>query len=70
MPANAGCVIMSTESNSHTSASDVSGDVAASARLFIHLKENNIQYLLGIILAYQIGILDKVFNYGVGVCGI
>ncbi len=70
MPRNAGCVIMSTESNLNTSASDVSSDVAAGARLFIHLKENNIQYLLGIILAYQIGILDKVFNYGVGVCGI
>jgi hypothetical protein len=61
---------MGTESNPHTSATDVSGEIAAGARLFIHLKENNVQYLLGMILAYQIGILDKVFNYGVGICGI
>ncbi len=59
---------MSPESNLNTSASDVSGDIAAGARLFIHLKENNIQYLLGLILAYQVGLLEKAFQYGSGMC--
>lgn len=61
---------MGTESTiaNLTPASDVSGDVAAGARLFIHLKQNNIQYLLGVLIAYQLGILDKVFNYGSGLC--
>ncbi len=68
MSRNAGCVIMSPESNLNTSASDASSDVAAGARLFVHLKENNVQYLLGLILAYQVGLLDKAFQYGSGMC--
>ena len=52
-----------------SSASVECGDVATGARLLIHLKENNVQYLLATILAYQLGVLDKMFTYGTGVCG-
>ena len=40
-------------------------------RLGLHLKEpaNQVKYLLGIIVAYKMGILDKVFMYGSGLCG-
>jgi len=43
-------------------------DVTAIARLSIHVKKNNIAYLIGTLVAYQIGILDKAFSYGTGLC--
>lgn len=33
-----------------------------------HIAERRIEYLLGSLIAYQIGLLDKVVNYGAGVC--
>lgn len=45
-----------------------SGDVTALARLSLHVKENNIAYLIATLVAYQMGLLDKVFTYGSGVC--
>lgn len=44
-------------------------DASTLARLSIHIKQNNIAYLIGTLVAYQIGILDKIFVYGTGVCG-
>lgn len=40
-------------------------------RLGLHLKEpaNQVKYLLGLIVAYKMGLLDKVFMYGSGLCG-
>lgn len=46
------------------------GDVATLARLSIHIRENNIAYLIGVAVCYQIGIIDKIMNYGSGICGI
>lgn len=46
-----------------------SGDVATGARLMIHLKENNLQYLLGILIMHTLGVTDKIFAAGVGLCG-
>ena len=43
-------------------------DVTAIARLSIHVKKNNIAYLVGTLVAYQIGILDKAFTYTSGLC--
>lgn len=45
-----------------------SGDITGSLRLFMHIKENNIQYLIGILVAHQLGILENLYTYGVGVC--
>jgi len=45
-----------------------SGDLTGSLRLFMHIKENNIQYLIGLLVAHQMGILDHVWTYGTGVC--
>lgn len=44
------------------------GDVTTSVRLLSHVKENNIAYLIGVLVCYQIGLLDKVLTYGAGVC--
>jgi len=45
-----------------------SGDLTGSLRLFMHIKENNIQYLIGLLVAHQMGILDHLYTYGSGVC--
>lgn len=58
---------MGGESNLDTNTLEC-GDVTASARLLLHVKENNIAYLIATLVAYQMGILDKIFTYGSGVC--
>lgn len=44
-------------------------DVTALARLSIHISERRIEYLIGTLLAYQLGLLDKLFVVGSGYCG-
>ena len=51
-----------------SAATDVCGELTTVARLSLHVKNNNIAYLVGMLVAYQIGILDKVFTFGSGVC--
>jgi hypothetical protein len=41
---------------------------SSSLRLLLHLKDNQIQYMIGILVAYQVGLLDKLYSYGAGVC--
>lgn len=43
-------------------------DTARVASILQHVKENNIAYLLAVLISYQIGILDKMITYGNGVC--
>lgn len=38
-------------------------------RLLVHLKENNLTYLLGTLIAMQMGLLQKATEYGSGICG-
>jgi hypothetical protein len=33
-----------------------------------HVRENNLAYLVGCLIAHQMGLLDKVFTYGTGIC--
>jgi hypothetical protein len=48
------------------------GEVAIKAntanQLLKHIAERRIEYLLGTLIAYQLGLLDKVVTYGSGVC--
>lgn len=46
----------------------VAMDVGQKANIVKHLVERRIEYLLASLIAYQIGLLDKVFEYGAGVC--
>lgn len=41
---------------------------STSLRLLLHLKDNQIQYMIGILVAYQMGILDSLWTYGAGMC--
>jgi hypothetical protein len=43
-------------------------DVTGSLKLWLHIKENNIQYLIGLLVAHQMGILENLYTYGSGVC--
>lgn len=44
-------------------------DITASLRISKHLKENNLTYLVGLLVAMQLGLMDKLISYGGGVCG-
>ena len=43
-------------------------DVGQKVNILKHIAERRIEYLLGSLIAYQIGLLDKVVTYGAGVC--
>lgn len=43
-------------------------DVGQKLNIVKHLAERRIEYLLGTLIAYQMGLLDKVVAYGAGVC--
>ena len=43
-------------------------EITKGASLILHIKENNIAYLLGVLISYQMGILDKVLAHGAGIC--
>lgn len=45
-----------------------SSDVTTLARLLLHVKQNNIAYLIAMLVSYQMGILDKFFIAATGVC--
>lgn len=36
--------------------------------LIEHIKQNNVSYLIGMLVMYQMGLLDKAFTYGTGIC--
>lgn len=33
-----------------------------------HMKQNNISYMIGTFVAWQMGLLDSVITYGSGIC--
>ncbi len=47
---------------------DSASTSSTSLRLLLHLKDNQIQYMIGILVAYQMGILDSLWTYGAGMC--
>jgi len=57
-----------SDSADTSSATDVCGELTTVARLSLHVKNNNIAYLIGSLVLYQMGILDKLITFGSGVC--
>ena len=43
-------------------------DVGQKLNIMKHIAERRIEYLLGSLIAYQIGLLDRMVEYGAGVC--
>lgn len=52
-----------------SAAADAAMDTARAVSVIEHVKENNLAYLLGVLISYQMGLLDQVVTYGTGVCG-
>jgi hypothetical protein len=60
---------MSKSVEPQTSASPTTtDDVIGLARLLQHAKDNNIAYLIATLVAFQLGLLQKLWDYGSGVC--
>lgn len=38
------------------------------ASVFTHIVERRLEYLIGTLIAHQLGILEQVINYGSGMC--
>lgn len=38
------------------------------ASLIEHIKQNNVSYLIGMLVMYQMGLLDRALTYGTGIC--
>lgn len=51
-----------------TGAVDVSITAAKVGSIVAHIKNNNVAYLLGIGIAHMIGITERVWTYGSGMC--
>ena len=47
---------------------DSARKAVTSMNVMAHIAERRIEYLLGTLIAYQFGLLDKVITYGSGVC--
>ena len=58
-----------TTPDTASAAADAAMDTARAVSIIEHVKENNIAYLLGVLISYQMGLLDQVVTYGTGVCG-
>jgi len=43
-------------------------DTARGASLVAHVVERRLEYLLGTLIAHQLGLLDQLVTYGSGMC--
>ena len=41
---------------------------ARMAMIIQHIRQNNISYMIGTFVLWQMGALDKVITYGSGIC--
>lgn len=48
--------------------SETAVQMGRAAMVAQHVRQNNIAYLVGCLIAHQMGLLDKVFTYGTGIC--
>jgi hypothetical protein len=55
---------MSNEDVSSSSTDELVGI----ARLLNHIKENNVSWMVGMLVAYQLGMMDQFWTYGTGLC--
>jgi hypothetical protein len=46
----------------------VAADTTKVLSVWTHIVERRLEYLLGTLIAHQLGLLDQVITYGSGVC--
>lgn len=51
-----------------SAAGECAGDSVKLIKMVEHIKQNNVAYLLGVLITYQLGILDSVISYASGIC--
>ena len=44
------------------------GKTGQAASVLTHIVERRLEYLLGTLIAHQLGLLDQVLTYGTGLC--
>lgn len=59
---------MSSESETDLTAADVLQKGLMMKTLIGHLKANRIEYAVFTLLLYSVGLLDKAWTYGTGMC--
>jgi hypothetical protein len=47
---------------------ETAADTAKGASLIAHIVERRLEYLIGTLIAHQIGLLDQLVTYGSGMC--
>ena len=51
-----------------TAVVEAAADTAKSASVLKHIVERRIEYLIGTLIAHQLGLLDQLITYGSGMC--
>lgn len=57
-----------TDANAAEAVKEAVMDTNKTIALFEQIVERRIEVLLGTLIAYQMGLLDKLITYGAGVC--
>lgn len=47
---------------------EAASKAVSTSNVVAHIVERRIEYLLGTLIAYQLGLLDQLMTYGAGVC--
>ena len=59
---------MATPDTASTAVIEASGKAGQAASVLTHIVERRLEYLLGTLIAHQLGLLDQVLTYGTGLC--
>ena len=51
-----------------TATTEVMSSTLRAGLILQHLKNNNTSYLLGVLIAHALGLLEPVMTYGQGIC--
>jgi hypothetical protein len=55
-------------SDTAATAAEAAVDTARGASLVAHIVERRLEYLIGTLIAHQLGLLDQLVTYGSGMC--
>jgi hypothetical protein len=55
-------------SETAATAAEAAVDTARGASLVAHVVERRLEYLIGTLIAHQLGLLDQLVTYGSGMC--
>lgn len=59
---------MATPDTASAAVIEAVGKTGQAASVLTHIVERRLEYLIGTLIAHQLGILEQVVNYGSGMC--